>query len=68
MTNRACKVGRNSLPLLPLIIITMKRNCKKYAVGSMTYIQIKFDLFRVYDAQGFYCGLASSVGGLIFTF
>jgi hypothetical protein len=68
MTNRVCKGRIYFLPLLPLIIITMKRNCKKYAVGSMTYIQIKFDLFRVYDAQGFYCGLANSVGGLIFTF
>jgi hypothetical protein len=46
----------------------MRRNHKKYAIGSMTYIQIKFDLYRVYDSQGGYCGLASSVGGRVFTF
>ena len=44
----------------------MKTQRKKFAFGSFTYVQIKFDLFRVYDRQGIYCGLSSGVGERIF--
>lgn len=44
----------------------MKTQKKKFSFGSFTYIQVKFDLFRVYDKQGIYCGLSSGVGERIF--
>lgn len=37
----------------------------KIVVGSMTFVQIKCDLYRVYNAQGFYCGIASDIHGTI---
>lgn len=37
----------------------------KIVVGSMTFVQIKCDLYKVYNAQGFYCGIASDIRGTI---
>lgn len=37
----------------------------KIVVGSMTFVQIKCDLYRVYNAQGFCCGIASDIHGTI---
>ena len=39
----------------------------KIVVGSMTFVQIKCDLYRVYNAQGFYCGVVSDIHGTIIT-
>ena len=39
----------------------------KIVVDSMTFVQIKCDLYRVYNAQGFYCGIASDIYGTIIT-
>lgn len=48
------------------IIKDMKTHTKKFAFGSFTYVQVKCDLYRVYDRQGFYCGIANGVGEKIF--
>jgi hypothetical protein len=39
----------------------------KIAVGSITYVKIKVDLYKVYDCENNYLGLASDVGQPIFT-
>ena len=44
----------------------MNTNKIKKIVGSMTYIQIKFDLYKVFDCQNNYVGLASGIGQSIF--
>ena len=44
----------------------MRTHTKKFAFGSFTYVQVKFDLFRVYDRRGIYCGLSNGVGEKIF--
>lgn len=44
----------------------MKRNKIKTIIGSMTYIQIKFGLYKVFDCENNYIGLASDVGQPIF--
>ena len=44
----------------------MKTHKIKHIVGSMTYIQIKFDLYKVFDCENKYVGLASNIGQPIF--
>lgn len=38
----------------------------KVSVGSMIYVQVKYDLYKVFDCQNNYVGLASGVGEKIF--
>lgn len=38
----------------------------KIKVGSMTYIKVKFDLYKVFDCENNYVGLASGIGQSIF--
>jgi hypothetical protein len=46
---------------------TMRRLHKvRVAVGSMIYVQIKHDLFKVFDCQNNYVGLANGIGEKIF--
>lgn len=33
----------------------------------MTFVQIKCDLYKVYNSQGEYCGITSSINGTIIT-
>ena len=44
----------------------MERNKIKTIIGSMTYVQIKFDLYKVFDCKNNYVGLASDIGQPIF--
>lgn len=37
----------------------------KITVELMTFVQIKCDLYKVYNAQGFYCGITSEISGTI---
>ena len=44
----------------------MKRHKIKTIIGSMTYIQIKFDLYKVFDCENNYVGLSSGIGQSVF--
>lgn len=37
----------------------------KIIIGSLTFIKIKCDLYKVYDSQGLYCGIAYDINGSI---
>ena len=38
----------------------------KFIVGSITYVKIKFDLYKVFDCEDNYLGLANGVGLPVF--
>ena len=39
----------------------------KITIGLMTFVQIKCDLYKVYNAEGSYCGITSDISGTIIT-
>jgi hypothetical protein len=38
----------------------------KIAVGTMTYIKVKMDIYKVFDCENNYVGIANGVGQPIF--
>jgi hypothetical protein len=42
------------------------RHKVRVAVGSMIYVQVKFDLYKVFDVYNNYIGMASGIGEKIF--
>lgn len=38
----------------------------KIAVGTMTYVQVRFGLYKVFDSENKYIGFADGVGEKIF--
>lgn len=42
------------------------RHKVRVVVGTMIYVQIKFDLYKVFDVHNNYVGMASGIGEKIF--